>query len=114
MGEVTDMPLSCSCNADDYEYHHLPPEDYDTAAQAGGDEMSGLVRISQRLYVGSALDRDGELELNMTDCDFELDDVCYTFLDRREIFALVLHLGKLIEDADEEEYAEMVKHGEFQ
>ena len=67
--------------------------------------MSDLVRIAQGLYAGSALDDDDELEVNVGYVE-DLDNSACTWLTRREILALITHLGKVLDDADEKQETE--------
>ena len=70
--------------------------------------MSDLVRITQGLYIGSALDSDGYLEVSVG-AD---DEFSYGWMSPREVLALLAHLQKLahpqklLEDADKEQEME--------
>lgn len=68
--------------------------------------MSNLVRFSDMFYVGDSLDSDGELEISIPECWFEIDSECRAFFVRHEILDLITHLSKVLDDADKEQETE--------
>ena len=106
------MSLSCECNADDYEYNYLPPEDYDTAAQA-----SRCVSCLARIHAGATIatfelvtyDDNGEEQYGETE---HMCEVCADLYFSLEELGFCINLGDDMRELVEE-YAEMVKHGEL-
>lgn len=62
--------------------------------------MSELVSIARGLFVSQDLDGEGEIQINLDDYGVS------TWLDRREVFALITHLGKVLDDADKKQETE--------
>ena len=108
------MPLSCSCvYEDDYDYHYLPPTDYDTAAGA-----LKCTSCQQSIPVGATIatfelvtyDDNGDEEYGE---DEHMCEVCSDLYFSLEELGFCITLGDDMRELVEE-YAEMAKHGEFQ
>ena len=108
------MSLSCECNSDiDYEFNYLPPTDYDTAAEAlqcRSCEQSIPTGATIATFELVTYDDNGEEQYGE---DEHMCEVCADLYFSLEELGFCITLGDDMRELVEE-YAEMVKHGEFQ
>ena len=100
------MSLSCFCG-DDYDFHYLPPTDYDTAAQAARC-VSCLARIHAGAMIATfelvTYDDNGEEQYGETE---HMCEVCADLYFSLEELGFCIYLGDDMRELVEE-YAEIV------